>query len=161
MVLPYKKEKLAEWVKDEAARVREEASFRVIGTSVPSMIRVYDIKKEQAQRFMAEYGAGSTPESLTYSTRSSSLSEGEQSVLKEKYPLLFEEAEGTGATLWQQCWAVLDQYRLSGLVLDPILGKIEAIRRAKIAEFMEATTEEELEDIASPVWPDISSLQAI
>lgn len=149
------------WVRDEAKDVREEASFRVIGSSDPSMLKVYDKKKEQSLEFMARFDNNESPETLTYSTMSSALASEDQDTLNSRYPLVFVEAEGTGVTLWQQCYAVLDQYRLSEEHLDPILGQIEVIRRNKIAEFLQAQTEAEVYSVSAPVWPDLSSLQEI
>ena len=150
-----------EWVKDEATKLREEASYRVIGTDVPSMIRIYDIKKVQAKDFMERFDAGATPETATYSTMSSALSQADQDILKDRYPLVFEEAEGTSLTLWQQCWAILDQFRLAAIVLEPILGQLEAVRRNKIQEYLLAPDIASVLAITEPVWSDIDLLQEI
>jgi len=155
------RKKYTDWVKKESVVIREEASLQVIGTNDTSMIRVYDLKKVQAKEFMLAYESGTEPEASTYSTLSSALPVADQDVLRSKYAVAYEEAEGTGATLWQMCWAILDQFRLSAIVLEPVLGQIEAERRIKTYEYKAASDEASIRAITAPNWPDISLLQEI
>jgi hypothetical protein len=153
--------KYVDYVKESADAVRADASYAVIGTSMPRMFRVYDQKKEQASLFMERYEAGQSSEVASYGTLSSALTTTQQDDLKALYPLLYIEALETTIPLWSLCWAVLDQFRLSGEILDPILGIVEAVRRNKIAEYYACLTEAEIRAVAYPVWPDLSSLQEI
>lgn len=148
-------------VKDEAESMRAAASYAVIGTDYPRMLLVYEKKKKEAISFMEQSAQGSQAEVAARESMVSALDVNLQAQLAVRYPILSVESEGTGVSMWQLAYAVLDQFRLSEQHLDPVLGQLEVIRRNKIYEYEQAQTEEAIRSIAAPIWPQVDTLQQI
>lgn len=135
-MLDVAKDMRAEVVRQESIYVRAVATKIVVGTDDLLMLRTYDEKQKEAEQFLID---------------------GDVS----KCNLLRQEAGQTGVDLEVLANAVLDQYRLSSEILNPVLGAIEAVRRNKINDIYLAVSLDSLEDVADPVWPDLLGLQPI
>lgn len=132
----------ADEIREESIHVRMVATKLIVGTSDIHMLRTYDEKKTEAERFLHD-----NPD--------------DSNIVPSNYPALNEEATRTGVTIRQLAGAVIQQYNAAAQYLNPILGEIEAIRRNKIAEIDAAQSMTELEDIAAPTWIDLSGIQMI
>lgn len=155
------KDRYKQHIHSEADRMRSEAANRVLGTSYPTMLRVYDQKKVQAEAYVTAVSISGSEEERSVGMFCTEMDDDLVGSLSVRYPLLFREALGTLTPLSVLCYAVLDQFNLSNLNLDPILGDIEAVRRNKIQEYSDATTQEQVRAVSEPVWPQVLLLEEI
>ena len=132
----------ADEVREESVHVRTIATKLVVGTSDIYMLRTYDAKKSEADRFIQDDPA-------------------DNAIDITRYTLLSQEAATTNVPLRLLAAAVVQQYQASEQNLNPVLGEIEASRRNKIAEIEAATSMEALIDIEPVVWPDLTKLKSI
>lgn len=132
----------ADAVREESVHVRTVATKLVVGTSDIYMLRTYDVKKAEADRFIQDNPA-------------------DNEIDITRYNLLAQEADSTGVPLRLLAAAVVQQYQASEQYLNPILGAVEAARRNKIAEIEAAVSMDALNDIGETVWPDLTMLNPI
>jgi len=142
-MLDVAKDMRAEVVREESIFIRSMATRLVVGTDDLHMLRTYDVKREEAEKFFKAYPSDDT------------------GIRASDFPVLKEESSRTGVTLRQLASAVLEQYALAAVHLNPALGAIEAVRRNKIEEIYNCVTKDDLDDVVDPVWPDMTFLPAI
>lgn len=140
-MLDVAKDMRAEDVRQDSIFLRSIATRLVIGTDDPFMLRTYDEKRKEAERFVR---TNPYPETAQGS-----------------YPALKGEAALTGTTVGELAVAVLEQYEMTSRELNPFLGEIEGTRRMKMAEIYDAVDMDALNDVGAPEWPDVSKLKTI
>jgi hypothetical protein len=145
--LPYAIEEAVEYIRVQAVVIRNLAHKKVLGTDDANLIRLYEEKTKAAKEYIDVY-----------------VSEIEGATIDaSREQMLVAEAAGLGITAEYLAGAIMYQSVSANEQLLPILGTIEAVRRARIYQIENATTVEAVTALrnAAISWPDLSSLVVI
>lgn len=140
--LEYSKKLLLDDVMERAEFLRSDAMYRVLGTTDPIQIRVYDDKYKAAKEYKANVDANG------------------MQLLGADMPIIIQaETEITGENPYALSIGIINDYEFSHNALANFYGQLEGIRRNFKKKVMQSLDMSQLMQVSDATFPSADSLQ--